>query len=165
MTPYYSILDTAVVLVLLLLTLVTSSQAVSTQNGEEARWLVQTSKWAALSWVDEGALKSISMSMAQSDGRIFFYLTDDIVSSTKASITFSEAQVTPSQFFGAKCGPDGDLDPEDPRCAKLTISGVVSPCEEDSKQLALDTLFATHPQMANWPEDHGFIPCEMKIND
>lgn len=114
MTPYYSILDTAVVLVLLLLTLVTSSQAVSTQNGEEARWLVQTSKWAALSWVDEGALKSISMSMAQSDGRIFFYLTDDIVSSTKASITFSEAQVTPSQFFGAKCGPDGDLDPEDP---------------------------------------------------
>lgn len=51
------------------------------------------------------------------------------------------------------------------RCAKLTISGVVSPCEEDSKQLALDTLFATHPQMANWPEDHGFIPCEMKIND
>ena len=113
MTPY-SILVTAVVPVLLLLTLVTSSQAVSTQNGEEARWLVQTSKWAALSWVDEGALKSISMSMAQSDGRIFFYLTDDIVSSTKASITFSEAQVTPSQFFGAKCGPDGDLDPEDP---------------------------------------------------
>lgn len=37
--------------------------------------------------------------------------------------------------------------------------------EEDSKQQALDLLFAAHPQMASWPSDHNFVPCEMTIHE
>eukprot|EP00578_Thalassiosira_sp_NH16_P007997 CAMPEP_0181128852 /NCGR_PEP_ID=MMETSP1071-20121207/28996_1 /TAXON_ID=35127 /ORGANISM="Thalassiosira sp., Strain NH16" /LENGTH=592 /DNA_ID=CAMNT_0023214773 /DNA_START=156 /DNA_END=1934 /DNA_ORIENTATION=- len=139
--------------------------AIST-NGEEARWLVKSSKWATLSWLEgEDKLQSLVMSIASSDeGRIFMYLMEDIT--FKASLTFSEAQLDPSQFFGAKCGPDGVLDPQDPRCAKLTVSGIVSPVKEaDAKQHALDVLFAAHPQMASWPTDHNFIPCEMAIHE
>jgi len=143
--------------------------AASTQNGEEARWLVQSSKWATLSWIEnEGQdLKSLVTSIAEFDGRIFFYLMKEEQGGTafNAALTFSEAQVDTSQYFGAKCGPDGVLDPQDPRCAKLTITGVISPCNTTTKQLALDTLFATHPQMAHWPEGHGFVPHEMKINE
>ena len=88
------------------------SQAASTQNGEEARWLVQKSIWATLSMAGEDGLKSIVTSIAEADGRIFFYLNEQ--DTFKASITFSEAQVDPNQYFGARCGPEGNLDPEDP---------------------------------------------------
>lgn len=144
--------------------LLRSSHAASS-NGEEARWLVNSSEWATLSWLEGGDnLRSLVMSIASSDeGRIFMYLMEDVT--FKGSLTFSEAQIDPSQFFGSRCGPDGALDPQDPRCAKLTISGIVSPVEEDTKQLALDTLFAAHPQMAHWPSDHNFIPCEMSIHE
>lgn len=83
-------------------------------NGEEARWLVQSSKWATLSWLEgEDKLQSLVMSVASSDeGHIFMYLMEDLT--FKASLTFSEAQLDPSQFFGAKCGPNGVLDPQDP---------------------------------------------------
>jgi len=166
---YHVFLHHAFVPLLLLLILAISSStttthAASTENGEEARWLVQASKWATVAWIEGGDLKSLVMSIAESNGRIFLYLSEDIT--FKASLTLSEAQVDPSQFFGAKCGPDGALDPQDPRCAKLTITGVISPIEDDdSKQLALDTLFAAHPQMATWTTyTETFLPCEMKIN-
>ncbi len=108
----------AVVASALLLVIITttakSSNAASTQNGEEARWLVSSSKWATLSWMEEGELKSMVMSFAaeSKSGRIFLYLTENIT--FKASLTISEAQLDPSQYHGARCGPDGDLDPQDP---------------------------------------------------
>ena len=63
----------------------------------------------------------------------------------RASITLSEAQVDPIQFFGARCGPDSELDPQDPRCTKLTMSSVVSPVTEGSEEVAMGALFAKHP--------------------
>jgi hypothetical protein len=140
------------------------AQASSQQDAEEARWLVQASKWGTLAWFESDDLTSLVTSIASSDdGRIFFYLTEQ--STFEASLTLSEAQTDPTYFEGAGCGPDGSWDPEDPRCAKLTISGVVSPVEDSSKQVGLDALFAAHPQMENWPESHGFTVCEMKIHD
>ena len=114
---YHVFLHHAFVPLLLLLILAISSStttthAASTENGEEARWLVQASKWATVAWIEGGDLKSLVMSIAESNGRIFLYLSEDIT--FKASLTLSEAQVDPSQFFGAKCGPDGALDPQDP---------------------------------------------------
>jgi len=101
--------------------------------------------------------------VAESDGHIFFYLMGS--SSFEASLTLSEAQVDPRQFSGAGCGPDGDFDPEDPRCAKLTISGTVSPCDGSSCDVGLEALLAAHPQMADWPEEHGFSVSEMMISE
>ncbi len=37
-------------------------------------WLVRTSKWATLSWFEEGNVKAFVTSIAESDGRNFFYL-------------------------------------------------------------------------------------------
>ena len=102
----------APVLSVLLLALLATSSVASTQDGEEARWLVNTSRWATLSWLENKDLKSFVTSIAESDGRIFFYLQEK--TTFKATITLSEAQTNSTQFFGAKCGPDGALDPQDP---------------------------------------------------
>ena len=85
----------------------------STQDGEEARWLVQSAKWATLSWMEQDSVQSIVTSIAaDSQGRIFMYLMEDLT--FNGSLTISEAQLDPKQFAGAKCGPDGEWDPEDP---------------------------------------------------
>jgi len=142
------------------------NEAASTQNGEEARWLVQSTKWTTLSWIEGENVQSMVTSHAESDGSIFFYLMQepDEWTSFKASMTLSEAQVDPTQFYGARCGPEGKTDPEDPRCAKLTITGEVSPItDKASKQIALDALFEAHPQMKNWPPEHGFAPFQFII--
>ena len=96
----------------LALLLVAVTQASPQQDAEEARWLVQASQWGTLSWLESDDLTSLVTSIASSDGRIFFYLTEQ--STFEASLTLSEAQTDPAHFEGAGCGPDGSLDPEDP---------------------------------------------------
>lgn len=153
----HSVMKVAAVVILF------TAGASASGNGEEARWLVQESLWGTLSWLEDETASAMVTSYGESDGRIFCYLPINIPE-FKAAITLSEAALNTTQFEGAKCGPNGNLDPEDPRCAKLTISGNMKPVEEDTKQFGLDTLYAKHPQMENWPADHGFIVYEMHID-
>jgi len=146
----------------LLLFLQSADFTTASENGEEARWVVEKSSWGTLSWVEE-EVSSMVTSTAETEGRVFVYLP--FGESFKGALTFSEAALDSSQFDGARCGPDGDLDPEDPRCAKLTISGTFNPCGDDTRQLGLDTLFKKHPQMSDWPDDHGFVVHELDISD
>ena len=87
--------------------------ALATQDGEEARWLVQSSQWGTLSWLEGEGVSNMATSIGEEDGRIFFYLMPE-ADNFQATLTLSEAALDPSQFEGARCGPDGDLDPEDP---------------------------------------------------
>ena len=82
----------------------------------------------------------------------------------RASIALSEAHVDPIQFFSARCGPDGEFDPQDPGWAKLTMSSVVSPVTEGSKEVVLEALFVKHPRTKAWPDHHGIKACEMTID-
>lgn len=56
------------------------------------------------------------------------------------------------------------LDPEDPRCARVTFSGrfreVTDPVELAT---AKAFLFARHPAMASWPTDHDWAVHEIDI--
>jgi len=138
--------------------------ASGTQDGEEARWLVQASSWGTLSWMEE-AVNSMAMSYGEDNGRIFFYLIaeEGMPDSFPATLTLSEAALNPDQFDGAKCGPNSDLDPEDPRCAKLSISGYANACTGDLCDFGMSALTKNHPQMADWPDDHMFKVFEMDI--
>ena len=125
-----------------------------------------------LSWIEKkelddskeggGDIKSLVVSIAKPDGRTFFYLNKDVMFFASA---FSEAQVNPARLVSARCGPDGKLDPQDPRYAKLTVSGVGSPVAKVSKEVALAVLFTKHSQMKEWPEDHWFKVWEITIVD
>lgn len=128
-------------------------------DAEEARWLVQSASWGTMSYSEGDGVKSTVLSFAESGGRIFFYLMG-VSAPVEGALTISEASLDPRGCAG------GDVDPEDPRCAKLTASGTVSPCaDEESCRAAEEVLFARHPQMEGWPEGHGFIAFEMDVAD
>ena len=47
----------------------------------------------------------------------------DPTSSFLAALTFSEAVTDPADYAKSQCGARAGVDPEDPRCAKITLSG------------------------------------------
>lgn len=53
---------------------------------------------------------------------------------------------------------DNDLDPQDPRCAKLTISGEMKRLKAGSEEekFAKNALFSRHPIMENWPKGNYY---------
>ena len=153
-------------------------------NAEEARWLVNTGKWGVLSYTeskendndndnelernrDNHNLRSAVISFADANnGSIFFYLMGK-QSSSAITLTMSEASLEPtSNFEGAACGKDGTKDPEDPRCAKLSIQGSMAPCKDElTCQIGKKALFDRHPEMKHWPTDHDFTVHELDIKD
>lgn len=140
-----------------------------TEAAEEARWLVAQANWGTLSYrKPDDAMRPLSMiaSYADVDGRIFFYLMEG--PSFEACLTLSEAELEPfTNYARAACGVEGEFDVEDPRCAKLSISGLISPCRsEESCRAGKSALFQRHPEMAKWPRNHNFSVFEFtEVND
>jgi hypothetical protein len=145
-------------------------------DAEEARWIVHAANWGYMSTLDSKTAEPTASVASFSDGllnsstgRLFFYLmTADPGrdgSNFSAALTLSEAVLDPADYTASQCGSRAGVDPEDPRCAKITISGVVSPCTGDSIKIGQAALFDRHPQMKDWPKDHGFSVFEMIISD
>ena len=138
---------------------------------ETARWLVHDSEWGTLSSLhataDGTAPQPLGTTVSFSDGargsstgRLFFYLmgADSVLSGDPhASFTLSEAA-----RHNNTCG---SVDPQDPRCAKLTLSGALRVCTGDDEATGRAALFARHPQMAKWPASHAFTVVELAIDD
>lgn len=142
----------------------------SPTDAELARYLVHENSYGVVATRSihlDGQVFSNVMSVSDgignnSTGRIFFYMTvmdatgADLAKDSAASITFSQAQIVGDQSCGAK-------DPEDPTCARLTISGdIVALANGDNKDFALKALFSRNPAMAHWPLGHGWDVLEMK---
>lgn len=151
--------------------------AAANSNAEEARWLVNSGNWGVLSYTESkenqqssdgklASLRSDAISFADANGSIFFYLMGK-QSSSAVTLTLSEASLEPtSNFEAAACGEDGTTDPEDPRCAKLSIQGSLSPCKDKlTCQIGMKALFDRHPEMKSWPEDHDFTVHELDVHD
>jgi len=154
----------------------------TTSNAEEARWLMNNAAWGVSSFLvstgdeqEQQPMSALTPFADSDEGRIFFYLMGSREPST-VSLTVSEASLTPSFFEIAGCGEKGDADAEDPRCAKLTLTGTVSPCSDDSDtgeeepssdcvEVGKAALFARHPQMEYWPPSHRFTVHEMLLED
>ena len=147
----------------------------SDQNAEEARWVVHENTWGYMSTLDSDTHQPTAQVASFSDGalnastgRLFFYLMtgdpvsgpgrrttsgDDNIKSFAAALTLSEAATDPTRYNsgGSHCGARLNIDPEDPRCAKLTLSGQVAPVSSGADIAAgKAALFARHPQMAGW---------------
>eukprot|EP00549_Striatella_unipunctata_P011139 CAMPEP_0118704338 /NCGR_PEP_ID=MMETSP0800-20121206/19175_1 /TAXON_ID=210618 ORGANISM="Striatella unipunctata, Strain CCMP2910" /NCGR_SAMPLE_ID=MMETSP0800 /ASSEMBLY_ACC=CAM_ASM_000638 /LENGTH=421 /DNA_ID=CAMNT_0006606207 /DNA_START=287 /DNA_END=1552 /DNA_ORIENTATION=+ len=102
---------------------------------------------------------------AQDSGRLFFYLIG-AKSIDGVALTLSEASLNPNLFSIGACGDEGsEMDAEDPRCAKLTISGDLRPCAADSCSVGEAALFKTHPAMKDWPASHHFTVHELSVKN
>eukprot|EP01052_Picozoa_sp_SAG31_P036828 SAG31_NODE_4653_length_3067_cov_27.573787_1_plen_226_part_00 len=95
-----------------------------------------------------------------STGRLFFYVmtgdpkTEGGASSIGASdtsfpaaLTFSEAIMDPADYSASQCGARKAVDPEDPRCAKITLTGMMQRSGGGDVDIGKEALFARHPQM------------------
>ncbi|CAN0857521.1 Protein CREG2 [Linum grandiflorum] len=124
-----------------------------------SRWLVSQNSW--------GVLKNVASfsdgEPGKGTGVPYFYLTildptpTNAMKDPRSSFTISEYPL----------GTCGKVDPENPTCAKITLTGKLVPVDEKSKEaeFAQNALFTKHPQMKDWPKDHDFQIYKLVIED
>ena len=150
-----------------------------------ARWLTTQASWGTLTTQskkvlgqEQGAENSDMLAVVLpfaaddgNEGRIFFYLMGES-NLHGSALTLSEAALVPGLFSVPGCGSrNSAVDPQDPRCIKLTIPGSVLPCTAtqdvgpNCQEVGWKALLEKHPSMANWPEDHDFHVHEFIVQD
>ncbi|KAG9449641.1 hypothetical protein H6P81_009606 [Aristolochia fimbriata] len=136
-----------------------------------ARWLASQNSWGVLSTIStsmEGSPFANVVSYSDGvpghgQGIPYFYLSTldptarDIEKDHRASFAVSEVPV----------GTCGSLDPEEPPCAKLTLTGklYVVPNNTHEADIAKDALFSKHPIMKWWPKNHNFQIYKLDIEN
>ena len=57
------------------------------------------------------------------------------------------------------------LDPQDPPCARVILTGSTSKLQEDSEEakFAKEALFTRHPNFIDYPDGHHFYFAKMNI--
>jgi len=138
-----------------------------------ARYIMHVSDWTTMATYSvqmpgypKANVFSVSDgTMEKSTGIPYFYLSDmeisvhDLAANNKASITMSLAQ-------GDYCEKK-KLDPEDPRCAHLILTGKVVTLDENSDEYktAKEGLFSRHAEMSSWPAGHGWTVRKLEIEN
>lgn len=128
-----------------------------------ARWVVHNSTYGVLATrsvhlngTSFGNVQSFADGgVVDSSGTPYFYVSDldvsqqDIAADPEVSFVVSEAEL-------GICAAKG-WDPEDPRCAKVVLSGtMVEVTEDEEKDKFKSALFARHPAMKYWPTSHNW---------
>jgi len=148
------------------------------EKAATARWLVHKLNYAVLSTTSAsldqapfGNPQSFSDgAVDDSTGRPFFYVSSmdasmqDVAADPKCSLTLSLQMV--DDYCTKEWAPlSGQIDPEDPRCTRLTLIGTMRNVTQQEQSLANASLMARHPAMATWPADHHFHFTTLDIED
>merc|ERR1712126_685339 len=148
-----------------------------TETARMARYIVHYSEWTSIATISiQEPIKgypfanifsmSDGSSVANSSGVPYFYVPSlemsvhDLKKDSRISATMSLAQ-------GSYC-KQKNLDPEDPRCAHLILSGRFMPIKKGSKEedFAKDALFSRHPAMKDWNSpSHGWFFAKVNITN
>jgi hypothetical protein len=139
------------------------------EKAANARWLTHQLNYGVLSTssstLDAAAFGNVqSFADGPSDnstGRLFFYVSDldasmkDIAKNPKCSLTLSLQML--DDYCTKEWAPvSGQIDPEDPRCTRLTLVGQMRNVTTEELPFAKDSLFQRHPVMKQWPASHDF---------
>ncbi|XP_076016693.1 protein CREG2 [Genypterus blacodes] len=141
------------------------------ETARTARFIAHYSDWGHLATTSTqdtikglpfGNIFSVSDGpLDNSTGIIYFYVTpmdnsvSDLRSNPYASLTFSEAE-------GDFCR-QMVYDPEDPRCARLTLTGKMVDVVPEELELAKEAMFSRHPVMAKWPVGHKWFFMKLEL--
>ncbi|XP_054643175.1 protein CREG2 [Dunckerocampus dactyliophorus] len=141
------------------------------ETARTARYIVHSSDWGCLATISTqdkikgvpfGNIFSVSDGpVDNSTGVIYFYMTPkditvvDLKENPFASITFSEAE-------GPFCR-QMVYDPEDPRCARLTLTGKMVEVAPEELAFAKEAMFSRHPEMAKWPAGHKWFFMKLEL--
>ncbi|XP_074514990.1 protein CREG2 [Sebastes fasciatus] len=141
------------------------------ETARTARYIAHYSDWGHLATISTqdkikglpfGNIFSVSDGpLDNSTGVIYFYVTpmdftvSDLRSNPYASLTFSEAE---GEFCRQMV-----YDPEDPRCARLTLTGKMVEVVQEELVFAKEAMFTRHPVMAKWPVGHKWFFMKLEL--
>lgn len=146
-----------------------------TKVAEMARYIVHNSDWAAVAYTSRQP-ETFGLPMADifsiSDGLVdnstgvpYMYISpldtgvQDLAKDSRCSLAMSLAQ-------GNYCKQEG-LDPEDPRCAHVFLTGKLKTVKNGTEEFARaeKLFFDRHPKLRNMPKDHRFRFAKLKISN
>lgn len=141
------------------------------ETARTARYMAHYSDWGHLATISTqdkikglpfGNIFSVSDGpMDNSTGVIYFYMTPmdytvvDLRNFPYASLTFSEAE---GEFCRKMV-----YDPEDPRCARLTLTGKMVDVGLEELEFAQEAMFSRHPVMKKWPPGHHWFFMKLQL--
>lgn len=137
-----------------------------------ARWLVSQNSWGVLNTIAAdlggapfGNVISFSDGLPGEEGAgiPYFYLTtldptaSNALKDQRSSLAISEYPI----------GTCGENDPQNPTCARITLTGKLKLVDADSNEaeFARSILFAKHPEMKDWPDWHNFQVFKLDIEN
>ncbi|KAL1357130.1 hypothetical protein AAHE18_05G234600 [Arachis hypogaea] len=99
----------------------------------------------------------------QGTGIPYFYLTN-LDPTVKNALKDQRASFTVSEYPLGTCGK---IDPENPTCSKITLTGKLILVDEKSKEAEFgrNALFSKHSEMKGWPTDHNFQVYKLEIEN
>eukprot|EP00526_Cylindrotheca_closterium_P019856 CAMPEP_0113644594 /NCGR_PEP_ID=MMETSP0017_2-20120614/23472_1 /TAXON_ID=2856 /ORGANISM="Cylindrotheca closterium" /LENGTH=231 /DNA_ID=CAMNT_0000556217 /DNA_START=15 /DNA_END=710 /DNA_ORIENTATION=- /assembly_acc=CAM_ASM_000147 len=154
-----------------------------------ARWMVHSLDWGILATISTrlggdtspipfgNVYSFVDGTCEKSTGTPYFYgtymdqsYTDSLTHET-VSLTLSEASLSSvcterdaftSCTLGTKYG-----DPENPVCARLTLTGKFIALTEGTEEynFAKEAIFERHPTMEDWPDNHEWVIAKIDIED
>ena len=168
-----------------------------------ARWMVHSLDWGVLSTISSrftdhhpvpfGNIYSfVDGTCDNSTGIPYIYGTymdqsfQDSLSNTAVSFTLSEASLASVCYSGGaggsnllpacKISRNGYGDPENPPCARLTLTGILTVVAESKNKdmedeihsefdFAQKALFQRHFAMEEWPRNHKWVIAKIEIQD
>ncbi|XP_060225900.1 protein CREG2 isoform X1 [Meriones unguiculatus] len=141
-----------------------------------ARSLVHASSWGCLATASThekipglpfGSCLAISDGPLQnSTGTPFFYVTAkdpavaDLVKNPIASLMLPEPE---GEFCSVLLCRKNLVDPEDPRCARLTLTGRMITVPPGEVEFAKQAMFSRHPGMRKWPRQYEWFFMKMWV--
>lgn len=145
-----------------------------TEYAKMARYLVHKAEWVSMGSISTvDAIKGYPMVNIiaaadsargeKSTGTLFFYLTmldytaQDLSKDNRLTILLSMDQ-------DLECSKQG-VDPMEPTCARIMISGRAVRVEEGSDEFKFGTnaMFSRHPAAKHWLDTHNFFLCKLDI--
>ncbi|KAK2971209.1 hypothetical protein RJ640_029887, partial [Escallonia rubra] len=134
-----------------------------------ARWLVSQSSWGVLNTIASdlggapfGNVVSFSDGLPdKGTGIPYFYLTA-LDPTARNALKDQRSSFTISEFPVGTCGKK---DPENPTCAKITLTGKALDGKSDEAKYARTALFSKHSEMKEWPKNHNFQFFKLEIDN
>ncbi|CAO1429569.1 unnamed protein product [Diamesa serratosioi] len=147
-----------------------------TEYAKMARWIVHNMEWTSMGTIS--TVPSISgfpmvnviafadsSKDAPSTGVIYFYLTmldftaQDLAKNNRLTTLFSMEQ-------SLYCSQKMKVDPMEPTCARIMISGNALRIRNETEEFKFATaaMISHHPASVNWLKTHNFFLCKLNIS-
>ncbi|KAL5582466.1 hypothetical protein UlMin_014908 [Ulmus minor] len=136
-----------------------------------ARWLVSQNSWGVLNTISSelggapfGNVVSFSDGQpGKGIGIPYFYLTT-LDPTARNAMKDQRASLAVSEYPIGTCGK---IDPENPTCAKITLTGKLKVVDQSCKEaeFARSALFSKHSEMKDWPKHHNFQVFKLEIEN